>query len=242
VTDLHVFTDLIDDAALLSLEHQIHLSEVVGEHSWQVDLKRPEFSFSGKNPRTCTRFHLLGSAAPGPRSWLWAWANPNPAGFHPDAVALSESLRDWGRQQGIALFAEPEVPFDDLPWEPADPNEAAGILIEMVKTLTGTWTHYTGPAGGGTRVAFLVEHPDFVLPAPDPARVMRIIEQGLAELRLTDHRRALYGYAVRRGMAAEFSDDRALLTMTGPQFTAEVEFDEHGRATHISASLGANGS
>ncbi len=216
VTDLQVFTDLVDDAALLSLEHQIHLSEVVGEHNWQVDLKTPEFSFTGEHPLTCTRMHLLGSAAPGPRSWLWAWANPS--GFHPDASALSSSLGDWGRQNGVTLLGEAEVPFDALPGRPDDPNTHAGWLIEAAKALTGLYTHYTGPVGGGTRAAFLIEHPDFELPAPEPARVMRILQQGLAEQQLTDHRRALHSYAVRRGLTATLNVDLTVLSLVRPRF------------------------
>jgi hypothetical protein len=238
VTDLHVFTDLVDDAALLSLEHQIHLSEVLGEHSWNVNLRTPEFSFTGETPRVCTRMHLLGSAAPGPRSWLWAWANPS--GFHPDAVALSTTLRDWGRRHDLALLAEPEVPFDDLPGSPSDPNAVAGVLIEAAKTLSIVFTHYTGDVGGGTRAAFLIEHPDFVLPAPEPARVMRIMQQGLAELPMVNHRRAYYSYAARRGLSAVFSDDRSRLTITGDRFTAEVAFREDGRVEGIDATLGAS--
>lgn len=237
MTDLHVFSDLMDDAALLSLEHQVHLEEVLGEHNWQVDLSKPEFSFTGATPRTCTRMHLLGSAAPGPRSWMWAWANPS--GFHPEVSALSESLRDWGRRYNLALLSEPEVPFAALPEQPDEPNLVAAYLIEAAKTLTNVWTHYTGPVGGGTRAAFLIEHPDFELPEPEPARVMRILQQGLAELKLTNHRRALYSYVVRRGMSAVFSDDRALLTITGPRLTANVAFDDLGRVKDIQAHLGA---
>ncbi|WP_203928350.1 DUF6882 domain-containing protein [Virgisporangium ochraceum] len=238
MTDLlHVFTDLTDDAALLSLEHQVHLEEVLGEHNWQVELSKPEFSFTGATPRTCTRMHLLGSAAPGPRSWLWAWANPS--GFHPEASRLSESLRDWGRRHDLALFAEPEVPFAELPGQPDEPHLAATFFIEAAKTLTGVWTHYNAPAGGGTRGGFLIEHPDFELPEPEPARVMRILQQGLAEIPLTNHRRAFYSYAVRRGMSAVFSDDRETLTITGPRFTAHVAFDDLGRVKDLQARLGA---
>lgn len=236
--DLHVFTDLLDDAALLSLEHQVHLEEVVGQHNWQVNLSKPEFSFTGDTPRVCTRMHLLGSAAPGPRSWLWAWANPS--GFHPDAVALSATLRDWGRRHDVALFADPEVPFDDLPGSPTEPNAVALQLLSAAKTLSTVFTHYTGDAGGGTRAVFLIEHPDFELPAPEPARVMRILQQGLAELELTNHRRALYSYAARRGLSAVFSDDRLSLKITGDRFTADVEFRADGRVDGINATLGAS--
>lgn len=229
-----MITDLIDDSALFSLEHQLHLSEVVGDHSWNVTLSELKFTFTGATPRTCTAMHLLGSAAPGPQTWLWAWANPS--GFRPEAVALAASVRDWGRQHGEALLTEPEIPFDALPGGPTDPNLAAGMLIEASKRLTGRWTSYTGDAGGGTRAAFLIEHPDFVLPPPEGPRLMRILSQGTAEIPLHDHRRALLSYASLRGLATSEADGK--LSLRGNGFTAEIEFDRpHGRVSSISGSI-----
>ncbi|MEV0612923.1 DUF6882 domain-containing protein [Nonomuraea sp. NPDC050404] len=227
------FANLLDDAALLSLEHQVHLEEVLADHAWHVDLRQQHFEFTGSRTITCTAFHLLGSAAPGPGTWLWAWANPT--GFPEAVVAASARLRDFGRQYGIEELASAEVPFGALPGSPAEPHLAAGLLTEAAKAVTGHWTSYTGDAGGGTRAAFLVEHPDFQLPPPEPARVMRVIQQALAGLPLTDHRRALHSYAAKRGLGAEFDRDRARLT--GPGFEAVADFDALGRVAGIKASL-----
>ncbi|MFI7639267.1 DUF6882 domain-containing protein [Nonomuraea sp. NPDC049400] len=227
--------NLLDDAAILSLEHQLHLEEVLGEHNWSVDLQEQRFEFTGSRTITCTRFHLLGSAAPGPDSWLWAWANPS--GFPEALTALSGTLRDFGQQYGIAELASAEVPFGALPGSPADPAFAAAILTEAAKAVSGHWTAYNGDAGGGTRVAFLVEHPEFQLPAPEPARIMRVLQQALTLPLLTDHRRAVHSYAVRRGLGVSSGPDR--LTLTGPGFEALVEFDPLGRVGNISATLSA---
>ncbi|NJP89017.1 hypothetical protein HCN51_06055 [Nonomuraea sp. FMUSA5-5] len=230
------FTDLLDDAALLSLEHQVHLEEVLGGHSWQVDLQQPRFDFAcATRTITCTAFHLLGSAAPGPGTWLWAWANPS--GFPEAVVAASARLRDFGLQYGIQELASAEVPFGALPGAPTEAHLAAGLLTEAAKAVTGRWTSYNGDAGGGTRAAFLVEHPDFRLPPPEPARVMRVIQQALAGLRLTDHRRALHSYAVKRGLGADFAGEQGRIT--GPGFEAVVEFDGYGRVAGIRAGLSA---
>ena len=35
---------LRDDAAFLSLEHQMHLTDVLGEHEWRVNFDLPSFS------------------------------------------------------------------------------------------------------------------------------------------------------------------------------------------------------
>ncbi len=230
-------TDILDDAALLSLEQQLHLAEVLGDHhTWHVDLRAGRFEFAGSRSLVCTRFHLIGTAAPGPRSWLWAWANPG--GYPEPLVALSASLREFGHRYGIAELASAEVPFDALPGSPAEPVEVAGMLTDAAKAVSGQWASYNGDAGG-TRVAFLIEHPDFRLPPPDPARVVRVLGQGLATLRLSDHRRALYGYAVRRGLGAAFSPDHTRLTISGPGFETVAEFDEYGRVSSIDGSMSA---
>ncbi|MFC4006994.1 DUF6882 domain-containing protein [Nonomuraea purpurea] len=227
------FANLLDDAALLSLEHQLHLEEVLDEHSWHVDLQQQRFEFTGARTITCTTFHLLGSAAPGPGSWLWAWANPS--GFPDPVVAASTTLRDFGRQHGIAELASAEVPFSALPGSPSEPHLAAGLMTEAAKAVTGLWTSYNGDAGGGTRAAFLVEHPDFRLPPPEPARVMRVIQQALLGLTLTDHRRVLHGYAARRGFQADSEAHR--IRLRGPGFEAVAEFDQDDRISGIKADL-----
>ena len=231
------FSELLDDAALLSLEHQLHLADVLGEHSWRVDMARQVFEFTGDEPRTCTRFHLLGSAAPGPGSWLWGWANPT--GYPQPVVGLGEYVRDFGRRHRIRELTEPEIAFDELPGSPADPNLVAAMFVEAAKAAANNWTAYTGDAGGGTRAAFLVEHPDFAPPTPEPARVMRVLQESLATLPLTDHRRAFHAYATRRRLNPSFDADGSLLTMNGPGLTATVHFDPRGRVDDISATLGA---
>ncbi len=228
------FVDLLDDAALLSLEHQIHLSEVLGEHSWEADLAEPRFAFTGEHPLRCTAVHLLGSAAPGPRSWLWGWANP--AGYKQEILALGAQVRAFGEQHGIRELASAEVPFDALPGSPEDPALVAALMTEATKAITGRYTSYSGPVGGGTRAAFIVEHPEFGLPAPAGPRVMRVLQQSLTDLRLTDHRRAFHAYGTRRGLTTEFVGPQ--LHLSAPTVSAKVDFDEHGRVSNIAGSMG----
>jgi hypothetical protein len=230
-------TELMDDAALLSFEHQLHLADVLGKHSWRVDMTAQEFTFTGSTPRTCTRFHLLGSAAPGPRSWLWGWANPT--GYAQPLIGLGEFVRDFGAQHGIRELTEPEVAFDDLPDSPTDPYDVAGAFVDAAKAVSNTWSSYTGEIAGGTRAAFLVEHPDFVLPAPEPARVMSVLRDSLTDVVLTDHRRAFGSYATRRGLGPVFAPDGSRLSMTGPGLAATVHFGADGLVADITSTMGA---
>lgn len=225
-------TDLIDDAALFSLEHQLHLVDVLGEHDWHADLRAPRLEFIGpEKTLVCERFHLLGTAAPGPRSWLWAWANPS--GFPEELTRLSAELRAHGERLGIPELTRTEIPFAELPKNPEHPVQVAFLFAEAAKALSGCWTFYTGEVSGGTRVAFLMEHPDFMLPAPEPARTMRVIQQALADLPLSNHRRALSSYAALRGFQQQTTPDGNGLILTGPGFDVRADFNDQGLITHL---------
>jgi hypothetical protein len=236
----HTLPDMLDDAALMSFEHQLHLQEFIGEHSWNVDLQEGRFEFSGERPLVCDRFHLLGSAAPGPNSWMWGWANPS--GFRQDLTALSAAVRDFGREHDVPELASAEVAFDDLPGAPREVPAVVGQLTDAAKLLTGRWFSYNGEVGGGTRVAFIIEHSELRLPEPEPTRVMRVVQQGLMELRLTDHKRALYTYGRLRGLSPRFTDqERGTLLLSLPGMEATVSFDHLGRVANINASLSKPG-
>lgn len=232
-------TDLLDDAALLSFEHQLHLAEVLGEHSYSVDLDAQRFEFTGPHPRVCTRVHLLGTAAPGAGSWLWSWANP--ARYPEPLLAAARSVRDFGQRHEITALEQAEVPFGQLPWTPDQPYQAAAIMTEATKAACGPWTGYGLDAGGGTQVSFLVEHPDFRLPPPEPTRVVRLLSQALAELSITDHWRALHSYAQRRPLGIRAADDRSQLVLTVRGSDIIVDFDALGRVARIHGQLGPAG-
>src|SRR5690606_2263267 len=153
-------------------------------------------------------------------------------------TALSASLRDFGAQHGIAELARPEIPFDALPQAQGAPNAVAGVFLEAAKAVSGSWTSYTGDIGGGTRAAFLIEHPDFRLARPAPARVTGGRQQGLGALRLPGHRRALWSDPQRRGISAAVAPEAGSSRFSCPGFGATVTFDAHNRISSIQASMG----
>jgi hypothetical protein len=234
VAHVPTFLELQDDAALLSLEHQVHLMDTVGVPPWEVDFAVPRFGFGGERPLTAEAVHLLGSAAPGPRSWLWSWANPS--GYRPEVTWLAERLRDFGKEHGIPEFTDAEVPFDALPGEPTDPAQVASLMMEAAKAVMKRWTGYQGPVGGGTRIGMLIEHPSFVLPAPEGPRVARILQQGLMELRFFDQRRGFRAYAMNRGL--RLRENETQMVVEGPGFSVTIQFTENDLVSAMTANLG----
>jgi hypothetical protein len=230
------FADLKDDAALLSLEHQLHLYDQLGLASWYANLDEARFELTTDEVTvTCTDVQLLGSAAPGPKSWLWSWANPT--GYREDVLLAANEAREFGEQHGIAELASAEVPFDALPGAPTDPAVVASYMMEATKAVTGRFTGYQGPVGGGTRAAFLIDHPDFRLPAPEGARISRVLQQGMAELSFHDQRRGVGSYAQRRD-GLEVVQDGQITHITGPGLTVDVRFTERNLFSAMSVHMG----
>jgi hypothetical protein len=60
-----------------------------------VDLEQPYFDLiADERTVRCTGGHFLGSAAPGPQSWLWAWANPGD--YRAELMAVAHEVREFG--------------------------------------------------------------------------------------------------------------------------------------------------
>ncbi|MEV8179774.1 DUF6882 domain-containing protein [Cellulosimicrobium funkei] len=219
--DVPALQDLVDDAAFLSHEHQLHLTDLHGDDAWAADLTTGVFTFTAPDGRTATcRLQFLGTAAPGPGTWMWAWQNVN--GF-PDAVlTAAESTR----RTGLREAAEPELPLAD---------DLAHRLALAAKAVTGSSAHYSAPVGGGTRAWFLLDDADLALPAPSVPRVVRTLSEGLLSVTVVDHRRAVASYASARGLPA-VEDGTGAVVLDVPDGTVTVRFDERGRIAGISAS------
>ncbi|MDQ8042877.1 hypothetical protein RDI86_13500 [Cellulosimicrobium sp. XJ-DQ-B-000] len=219
--DVPALQDLVDDAAFLSHEHQLHLTDLHGDDAWAADLTTGVFTFTAPDGGTATcRLQFLGTAAPGPGTWMWAWQNVN--GF-PDAVlTAAESTR----RTGLREAAEPELPLAD---------DLAHRLALAAKAVTGSSAHYSAPVGGGTRAWFLLDDADLALPAPSVPRVVRTLSEGLLSVTVVDHRRAVASYASARGLPA-VADGTGAVVLDVPDGTVTVRFDERGRIAGISAS------
>ena len=231
---------LLDAAAVLSLEHQLHLEDVLGDDlEWEVSLDEPRFEFFGRHPIVCDRVHLLGLAAPGPGVWQWVWANPqSDSRFPKELTELARSLREVGERDAIAELAMPEVAFAALPGSPTEPAVAANILVKAAKVLTGRWTSYVNTYDGGTRFAYLLEHPDLQLPPPNWAGTRRAVQMALAGTPMNDQRLALRTYAELRQVEWHSPEpSRALLA--GPDFRAVFHFDQDNRVTRVDAESGS---
>lgn len=229
---IRTLTDVLDDAVFISAERQRRLAEIVGREGpygdhWDVDLDAGVLTFSGRGGSLETPAHVIGTAAPGPGSWMWGWHNVN--GFPDAVVARSAQVRELGTWFGIADLTAPEVPLR------GEPRQDAVEYATVAGLVNGGFPHYTVEVGAGTIVAFLVEDPSAALPAPSTATAVTVISEALRGGGVQDHRRALAAYAELRGLGLEQAGRDAELV--GPDGRATVVFDELGRITSIDGTL-----
>jgi hypothetical protein len=208
---------LVDDGVFMAVEAQMQLADMVGEHTWNVDFSTGSFRFDGEHTAEY-RVEFLGSTAPGPRSWLWAWANES--GYDPRVLQAASAARKLGTEYRIRELENGEVPFDDE--AQGDAGYALGWDLSIAaRVASRLWFGYSGEVGGGTRAWMLLDGPQ--LGQPDVIRVSRVLGEGLFSTTVTDHRRAVSSYAVFRGLGW---DGR---TLSLPNGEITVAFDQQGR-------------
>ncbi|MCB7137079.1 DUF6882 domain-containing protein [Cellulosimicrobium marinum] len=215
-----VLQDLVDDAVFLSHEHQLHLAERHGDDAWHADMAAGRLTFTDPaGTATTYRLQFLGTGAPGPGTWMWAWNNVND--FPDDVVETAVALRD----AGLAEATTAEITL----------SEDLGLRLALAaKATVGLRAHYDAPVGGGTRAWLLLDDPDLALPAPSVPRTVRVLSEGLLTTDVADHRRAVLAYARGRDVTAE--DDGAAVRLVLDDGTVVVTFDDRGRIAGIAAA------
>ncbi|MCL2466749.1 MAG: hypothetical protein FWF21_05730 [Micrococcales bacterium] len=226
-----LFSSLVDRGAFLAHEKQIRLAEIVDGHDqWDADLEVPSLTFTFADRTLVYQAQLLGSAAPGPDSWLWGWANDSVSGA---GTEMARWLCDVGQRDRIPELCTPEIPLGPAGMEA--PEAFWYRLVFAVTALVPDWDGYYAPdIGGGAIGPLLVRHPALALPPPDLMRVVRVLSEGVSTVRVTDHRAAVASYAALRGIACTGTADGCVLAL--PEGTLELTFDHLNRLGGLRSS------
>lgn len=220
---------LVTQGAFFALAHQ-HLlgdtlEERLGEHTFEGDLSERRISFvsvADPDRRLDTTADLVATLAPGPRSLLWGWANPQGAG------TTAGDLRAYGEQHGIPALCQPEVPLrteatgDPLADEIAQSVHTVG---QAVVGALGRAPYYSAPVGGGTRALFLLSGSDLPRLAIGPT-LPRYLMAAASAGTTTDHRTAFHWMAVYAGWRLTWDEAYTRATVSDPESRnrATVEF------------------
>ncbi len=217
---------LVDAHAVLVMEQQLHFADVVGERDYAVDLDTGTITFGTD---LSYRAELVGSEAPGPRTWLWSWDNP--ANFPDHVTAAARALRAYGEEHGITALAAGEVALDD--------DVSGPRLIVVAVGHASASAFYSAPLDGGGRAYVLVDDPSLRLPAPEVPRTITVLATALEGGYVVDWPAALERYAEQRGLVVARED--GAIRLDGPGFGGHVliALDELGRVAEITG--GAEG-
>jgi hypothetical protein len=230
--------DVLDDGFVLVCDYQRTLEGVVGEGTpyeaaaggrYDVDLAAGTLTFSGAGvPPVVLRAHLLGSAAPGPGTWLWAWGND--AGFPDEVLAYARHVSDFGTRYGLTELSQAQQELR------SSPREDARHYAALAATVCGGMTTYTCVVGAGTVVALLLDGPEVTLPAPSAVRAATLLPEVAAAGVVVDWRRAVESYGRMRGFGVE--EGAGETTLRAADGAVVVAFDDLGRLSKVSGRLG----
>ena len=193
MTDSDIFVACVDNGAFASLEAQIAFEETVETiDRWNADLAAGEVTFESGGTARVMKAQVLGSAAPGPQSWLWSWANSS---ISQDATTVAQQLRAYGEQHGVPEFVSAELPLGVRD----DGDELWKRIAIAAGAMYPEWrTYLPAPIGGGSIAPLLIQHSELVLPALGIPRLIRVLTQGLQYVEIANASRAISAYAAAR--------------------------------------------
>jgi hypothetical protein len=246
------FQNIVDDGALLFLEthhFQDDRFEEWGYQRWNTEDSLASLNLHfAERTMTVNDTVFLGTAGPGPKTFLWAWANPGVSPT-PAQQAVFEQIANFGGHYGIPELTEPEIPFTTLVPAYADEevmlNGAKGgatlcgfKIAVAARMISGMSNHFIADAGSGSTAVALYQHPELGLGRASALtfqfRLMEAMTGGL----ITDHRRAVESYARLRLSTLPSEIQPNTLELRFDDGVIKVEFDENNRLSNLKASLG----
>ena len=119
-----------------SVDKQLQLSELIGDHDWQLDIDRGKINFGELGP---WRIQVLGLASKRTGTWLWSWAIQT-IEITPGLLKVVTALQRLGELKDVPEFVNFELPR----------GEQIGTRLAM--TATGMFkadAFYRAPYSGG---------------------------------------------------------------------------------------------
>ncbi len=235
---------LVSQGAFYSIVRQEMLSELLdqrlGTYRWQVDMNGPTLSFVS-DERPDTRLDLsaemVASVAPGPKSLLWGWANLQ------SVSAANERVKAYGEQHGVTVLTQPEVPLRTEAVGEALGDEVAQVVHEIGRAVVGVLgraPYYSAPAGGGTRVLFLVDGPGLPGARIDET-LPRLLMSAAGSGATADHRTSFHWLVVHSGWELTWDQQWTASEIRDPENgnTATATFTSEGLLSGVQLHLGA---
>ncbi|WP_229075610.1 DUF6882 domain-containing protein [Actinoplanes sp. DH11] len=218
---MSAFDELFAQHVATAYGRQLALADLIGERDWQLDLTEGVATFGGE-----LRYpiQLLGTESHSTETWLWAWANTG-SNLPAPLVHLSEWMREYGRQTGVAELTEASFPLD----------RADGARLALIASgLTGR-CYYRGPYDGGAVFFHLEGLPPEVTAPVSPERAFLVLGQVIQTFPV-DHRSVLRAFLHQQGWSVEESPELVVGRHPGGS-EMRVDLDEQGRISRVSGQV-----
>lgn len=215
------FVELFHDHAASSLDKQLALGDMLGDHEWHVDMDSGRITFTTgrllSKKRQTYAVQVLGTESEVSNTWLWGWANqqtPVPAPL----LHAANRLKAVGAKEGVPEFTQPQVALDAV----------SGHHFAMIASgLLGAHCYYRGPYESGA-VFLLIRDPSFPKPAVEPlARIPTIFPQLVSSMEIADHRRCFLAYLGYYKL--NITEEGSTVTARAPSGRLTAHFDAERR-------------
>lgn len=204
--------------ALLSLEKQDKLEQLLGEHTYELDLEARTIRFSNGLD---IPYQVLGTESDNTLTWLWAWAEEQME-LPMNLLSSAFKLKNWGERENIREFSLPSV----------DLNRADGHAIALISAqVCNASCFYRDDYEGGAAFLLLFDERIDSQPSFDRARLFQRFSEFIALSEL-NHRNVFVSYLSMKGLCPV--EKGSLITCeleTGERVLAE--FDDTGRVAML---------
>lgn len=224
------FVEMFHDHAAASLDKQLALGDMLGEHEWTFDMDAGRITFTGgrllSKKRHTFAVQVLGTESEGTNTWLWAWANERT----PPAPLLhaANRMKAIGAKEGVPELADPHLDLGTL----------TGHHFAMVASgLLAANCYYRGSYEGGA-VFLLIRDPSFPRPSSEPlARIASIFPQLISSMDIDDHKRSFLSYL--KFYKLHVADEGAVVVGRAAAGRLSATFDEAHRLTELTVEAPA---
>jgi hypothetical protein len=202
-----------------SVDKQLQLSELIGDHDWQLDIDRGKINFGELGP---WRIQVLGLASKRTGTWLWSWAIQT-IEIPPGLLKVVTALQRLGELKDVPEFVNFELPK----------GEQIGTRLAM--TATGMFkadAFYRAPYSGGALYLLLAD-PIYPRERVNPTvRIPTVLPQVFQRFRNLDHRQVLDGYLAYYGLTA-VPEGPDVVIESGTEPILRAYFDENDQLSSM---------
>ena len=209
---------LVDSSVFAHVQARAEMRDLIGDASISVDLAVPRITFAVDGDERSYAAEVIGSVDPSAESWMWGWYNVN--GLPDRAIERARLVEHFGQEHDIERLDTPVLSFAQ-----ASPRD----LLLAAQAITGP-THWVEVRTGTGIIVYLAVDIG-PLELPDPARIMRVIMEGLGTFTVERPRSAIPAYAERVGLECRSGESTAVLSGRGGGVV--IRFDARGRVAAL---------